>query len=137
MTNLDKKLKLANEAKELIIEFREEVARLGENSLEKISVSEDGSTIYVTDRYEGDEEYSLEGISEIFTTEMRGWGPCSAQLCEAISMAQSEAESEYKRMTKAEYIQYVGGLYYMEQRCEEIYVRLEEIEKEVQELTTI
>lgn len=68
---------------------------------------------------------------------MRGWGPCSAQLCEAISMAQSEAESEYKRMTKAEYIQYVGGLYYMEQRCEEIYVRLEEIEKEVQELTTI
>lgn len=134
MTNLEKRLKLANEAKDLIIEFREEVARLGENPLEKISISEDGSTIYVTDTYEGDEEYSLELISSIFTTEMRGWGPCSAQLYEAISMAQSEVESEYKKMTKDEYIQYVGGLYYMEQRCEEIYVRLEEIEKEAEKL---
>lgn len=100
MTNLEKRLKLANEAKELIIEYREEVARLGENSLEKISVSEDGSIIYVTDTYEGDEEYSLGEISSIFTTEMRGWGPCSAQLYEAISIAQSEVESEYKRMSK-------------------------------------
>lgn len=137
MKNLEKRLKLANEAKNLIIEYREEVARLGENSLEKISVSEDGTIIYVTDRYEGDEEYLLEGISEIFTAEMRGWGTCSALLCETISLLQSDIEIKYKRMTKDEYIQYVGGLYYMEQRCEEIYVRLEEIEKEVQNLETI
>ena len=134
MTILEKRLKLANEAKDLIIEYREEVARLGENSLQKISISEDGSTIYVTDTYEGEQEYDLEGISEIFVTEMRGWGPCSAQLCEAINMAQSEVESKYKDMSKDEYIQYVGGLFYMEQRCEEIYVRLEEIEKEAEEL---
>lgn len=49
-------------------------------------------------------------------------------------MAQSEVESEYKRMSKEEYIQYVGGLYYMEQRCEEIYVRLQQIEREADEL---
>lgn len=134
MTNLEKRLKLANEAKDLIIEFREEVARLGENSLEKISVSEDGSIIYVTDTYDGDEEYALEEISSIFTTEMRGWGPCSAQLCEAIDMAKADAEGEYKNMEKDEYIQYVGGLFYMEQRCEEIYIRLKEIEKEAEEL---
>lgn len=134
MTNLEKRLKLANEAKDLIIEFRAEEGRLGENVLEKISISEDGLTIYVTETYDGEKEYALEGISEIFTTEMRGWGPCSPQLCEAISMAQSEVESKYKKMSKEEYIQYVGGLYYMEQRCEEIYVRLEEIEKEVEKL---
>ena len=137
MTNLEKRLKLANEAKDLIIEYREEVARLGENSLQKISISEDGSTIYVTDTYEGEQEYDLEGISEIFVTEMRGCGPCSAQLCEAIDMAKADAENEYKNMEKDEYIQYVGGLFYMEQRCEEIYVRLEEIEKEAGELTTL
>ncbi len=123
MTNLEKRLKLANEAKDLIIEFRAEEGRLGENVLEKISISEDGSTIYVTETYDGEKEYALVEISEIFLTEMRGWGPCSAQLEEAISMAQSEVESEYKNMTKEEYIQYVGGLYYMELRCEEIYVR--------------
>ncbi|WP_297135635.1 hypothetical protein [Terrisporobacter sp.] len=134
MTNLEKRLKLANEAKDLIIEFRAEEGRLGENVLEKISISEDGSTIYVTETYDGEKEYALEEISEIFLTEMRGWGPCSAQLEEAISMAQSEVESEYKNMTKEEYIQYVGGLYYMELRCEEIYVRLEQIEKEAEEL---
>lgn len=134
MTNLEKRLKLANEAKDLIIEFRAEESRLGENVLEKISVSEDGSSIYVTETYDGEKEYALEEISEIFLTEMRGWGPCSAQLEEAISMAQSEVESEYKNMTKEEYIQYVGGLYYMEIRCEEIYVRLEQIEKEAEEL---
>ena len=137
MTNLEKRLKLANEAKDLIIEFREEVARLGENSLENISISDDGSIIYVTDKYEGDEEYELEIISHIFTTEMRGWGPCSAQLCEAIDMAKWDIESNYKKMEKDEYIQYVGGLFYMEQRCEEIYVRLEEIEKEARALTTV
>lgn len=134
MTNLEKRLKLANEAKDLIIEFRAEEGRLDENVLEKISISEDGSTIYVTETYDGEKEYALVEISEIFLTEMRGWGPCSAQLEEAISMAQSEVESEYKNMTKEEYIQYVGGLYYMELRCEEIYVRLEQIEKEAEEL---
>ena len=134
MTNLEKRLKLANEAKDLIIEFRNEEARLGENVLEKISVSEDGSIIYVTDTYKGEEEYALEEISSIFTTEMRGWGPCSAQLCEAIDMAKAEVEYEYKNMKKDDYIQYVGGLFYMEQRCEEIYVRLKEIEKEAEGL---
>lgn len=134
MTNLEKRLKLANEAKELIIEFRQEEGRLGDNILQKIHISEDGSTIYVTETYDGEKEYALEEISEMFITEMRGWGPCSAQLYEAIAMAQSEVESEYKRMSKEEYIQYVGGLYYMEQRCEEIYVRLQQIEKEAEEL---
>ena len=66
MTNLEKRLKLANEAKDLIIEFRAEESRLGENVLEKISISEDGSTIYVTETYDGEKEYVLEEISEIF-----------------------------------------------------------------------
>lgn len=74
MTNLEKRLKLANEAKDLIIEFRAEESRLGENVLEKISVSEDGSSIYVTETYDGEKEYALEEISEMFITEMRGWG---------------------------------------------------------------
>ena len=134
MTKLEKRLKLANEAKNLIIEFRNEESRLGENVLEDISISEDGSIIYVTDMYDGDEEYALEEISSIFTAEMRGWGPCSAQLCEAIDMAKAEVEYEYKNMKKDDYIQYVGGLFYIEQRFEEIYVRLKEIEKEAEGL---
>ena len=131
MTNLEKRLKLANEAKDLIIEFREEESRLCENVLQEIVISEDGSTIYVTETDSGEEEYRLDQVSCVFEAEMRGWGDL---LYESIRMAQSEAESEYKRMSKEEYIQYVGGLYYMEQRCEEIFVRLQQIEEEAEEL---
>lgn len=72
MTNLEKRLELANKAKDLITEFRAEEGRLGANVLEKISISEDGLTIFVTETYDGEKEYALEEISEIFFTEMRG-----------------------------------------------------------------
>jgi len=42
----------------------------------KISVSEEGSIIYVTETYDGEKEYGLEKISDMFVTEMRGWLHC-------------------------------------------------------------
>ena len=134
MTNLQKRLKLANEAKELIVEFRNEESRIAEITLEEISISEDGFTIYVEDDINGKMQYELTEISSIFSSEMRGWGPCSASFYESVSIAQSDAGDEYNNMEKEEFIQYVGGLYYMEYRCEEIYKRLEEIESEAADL---
>lgn len=134
MTNLQKRLKLANEAKELIVEFRNEESRIAEITLEEISISEDGFTIYVEDNINGKMQYELTEISSIFSSEMRGWGPCSASFYESVSIAQSDAGDEYNNMEKEEFIQYVGGLYYMEYRCEEIYKRLEEIESEAADL---
>lgn len=131
MGNLDKQMKLAEEAVELIKEFREVASILGENPLNAIKIKENGSIIEVEDKFDGIVEYELEDISSIFSTEMKGWGPCSAGFYEAINIAQSDLEYEFKikKYTKDEFIKYAGGLKYAECRCEEIYKRLEEIEE--------
>ena len=76
MSKLEKRMKLANEAIELIKEFREEAGILGNNPLKSVSIKEDGEIIEVDDEFDGIIEYSLIEISSIFLTEMRGWGPC-------------------------------------------------------------
>ena len=101
MNRLEGLMKLANEAVELIKEFRKEAEILGLNPLRAISIKNHGEIIEVDDEFEGIKEYSLNKISSIFELEMRGYGPCT-----------------------------VGNLKYAEYRCEAIYERLEEIEKE-------
>ncbi|WP_195990254.1 hypothetical protein [Clostridium sp. D53t1_180928_C8] len=133
MIILEKQMKLANEAVELIKEFREEAAILGTNPLKAISIKENGEVIEVDDEFEGIKEYSLSEISSIFQAEMRGWGPCSAGFYEAISLAEADLEYDFKRYSKEEFKEYAGNLKYAEFRCEAIYERLEEIEKEVSE----
>ena len=133
MIILEKQMKLANEAVELIKEFREEAAILGTNPLKAISIKENGEVIEVDDEFEGIKEYSLSEISSIFQAEMIGWGPCSAGFYEAISLAEADLEYDFKRYSKEEFKEYAGNLKYAEFRCEAIYERLEEIEKEVSE----
>ena len=134
MSKLKQRMKLAKEAVELIKEFRGEEAILGHNPLRAVSIKEDGEIIEVDDEFDGVIEYSLTDISSIFTLEMRGWGPCSAGFYEAISLAEGELEYEFKRLSKKEFKEYVGNLKYAEYRCEEIYKRLEEIEREASRL---
>ena len=78
MSKLEKRMKLAKEAVELIKEFRGEEAILGHNPLRAVSIKEDGEIIEVDDEFDGVIEYSLTDISSIFTLEMRGWGLYSA-----------------------------------------------------------
>ena len=134
MSRLEKIMKLANEAVELIKEFREEAAMLGCNPLKSVTIQEDGEIIEVDDEFEGVKEYFLTDISSVFTIEMRGWGPCSAGFYEEIELRLSELEYDFKKYSKEEFKEYVGSLKYVEYRCEEIYQRLEEIEKEALEL---
>lgn len=135
MTDLEKRLKLAEEAKNLIIEYRKEIDFVFEEyTLEEISINEDGSVIHTVDTYDGEEDHELICISQIFTGEMRGWGPCPARLKESISLAQGLVDGEYRNMDRERYINYVGGLYYLDHRTEEIYQRLLAIEKEAEEL---
>ena len=96
--------------------------------------SEDGEIIEVDDEFEGVEEYCLTDISSVFSTEMRGWGPCSAGFYEAMDLALDDLEDVFKKFSKEEFKEYVGNLKYAEYRCEEIYKRLEEIEEEASEL---
>ena len=134
MNRLEKLMKLANEAVELIKEFREEAAILGTNPLRAISIKSDGEIIEVDDEFEGVKDYSIYKISSIFELEMRGYGPCTAGFYEAVSLAEADLEYDFKRYSKEEFKEYVGNLKYAEYRCEAIYERLEEIEKEAEEL---
>lgn len=134
MNRLEKLMKLANEAVELIKEFREEAAILGTNPLRAISIKNDGEIIEVDDEFEGIKEYSLDKISSIFELEMRGYGPYTAGFYEAVSLAEADLEYDFKRYSKEEFKEYVGNLKYAEYRCEAIYERLEKIEKEVEDL---
>ncbi len=134
MSKLEKRMKLANEAVELIKEFREEAGILGHNPLKSVTIQEDGETIEVDDEFDGVIEYSLTEISSVFSTEMRGWGPCSAGFYEAMDLALDDLEDVFKKFSKEEFKEYVGNLKYAEYRCEEIYKRLEEIEKEASAL---
>ena len=134
MSKLEKRMKLAKEAVELIKEFRGEEAILGHNPLRAVSIKEDEEIIEVDDEFDGVIGYSLTNISSVFALEMRGWGPCPAGFYEAMEAALSSLESDFKRYSKEEFKEYVGDLKYTEYRCEEIYKRLEEIEREASKL---
>ena len=134
MSKLKQRMKLAKEAAGLIEEFRREEGILGHNPLQSVSIKEDGRIIEVDDEFDGVIEYSLTNISSVFALEMRGWGPCPAGFYEAIESALNQLESDFKKYSKEEFKKYVGDLKYTEYRCEEIYKRLEEIEREALEL---
>ena len=134
MNNDDKILKLAEEAKNLIIEFRNESSILGENLLKSIEVSEDGLTFTIDNLYDGVEEFDLTHISSVFQLEMDGWAMCSPSFYECLDHTKADLEWKYKEKSRDEFINYVGQLYYAEYRCEEIYKRLKEIDDEASKL---
>ena len=134
MSKLKQRMKLAKEAAGLIEEFRREEGILGHNPLQSVAIKEDGRIIEVDDEFDGVIEYSLTEISSVFALEMRGWGPCPGGFYEAMEAALNSLESDFKRYSKEEFKEYVGDLKYTEYRCEEIYKRLEEIEREASKL---
>ena len=134
MNNLEKQMKLAEEAVELIKEFRKEAEVLGTNPLKEITIKENGRIIEVNDEFDGIVEYELNEISSIFSMEMDGWGPCSPGFYEAISLAEEDFKYDFPNYTKEEFKEYVGSIKYTEYRCEAIYERLKEIDKEAEDL---
>ena len=131
---VERKMAGAKGAGEWIKGLGEEEAIVGDNPIKSIEIKENGSIIEIDHEYEGLEEYKLSEISSIFLSEMRGWGPCPAGFYEAISLAENDLEDDFKNLSKTEFKEYVGNLKYAEYRCEEIYIRLEAIEKEAKEL---
>lgn len=106
----------------------------GENVLEYIKSTKDGRQITLKQIDCEEEEYDLPCIASTLRYDLRGIGPCSSRFYEALDLAKADAEYEYKNMNKDEYIQYVGGLFYLGERAEEIYARLQEIEEEADKI---
>ena len=128
MKNKEKAIELLEEAKDLIIEYYEEEKILcdGENQLEYINISEDGTELILKEKkYEDKEYYDLTDISSKLEF---------IKYFEAWDFAKMDASDKYKKMNKEEYIQYVGSLYYLDERGKEIYERLQEIEREAEKI---
>lgn len=134
MSNATKRIELANEAIELIKEFRNEEAKLGMEMLISVKASENGKIIIVNNDLEGETEWELSEISSEFARDMEGFAMFGACLYEEIDELVSSFQYKYGEMDKEEFIQYVGNIYYIKYRCEEIYNRLKEIEKEAEQL---
>lgn len=134
MSNETKRIELANEAIELIKEFRNEEAKLCMEMLISVKASEDGKIIIVNNDLEGETEWELSEISSEFARDMEGFAMFGAGLYEEIDELVSGFQYKYGEMDKEEFIQYVGNIYYIKYRCEEIYKRLKEIEKESEQL---
>lgn len=136
MANEAKMIELSNEAKNLLMEFYEDQRVLcdGENVLEYIKNTKDGRKITIKTIDCDEEKYDLPCIASTLTDLLRGFGPCGSGFYEALDLAKAEVENEYKNMNKDEYIQYAGGLFYLGERAEEIYARLQEIEEEAEKI---
>lgn len=130
----EKILNLAQEARELIFEFEKQESLISDAYIKEVSIDENGKVIYVEDTYEGLKIYSLTEISKVFSIAMNGFGPISASFYEALDIAIDELEDDYKKMSESEFKEYVGNLYFMQFRCEEIFERLKNIEKEAAQL---
>ena len=124
-----KMIELAEEAVELIKNFRRETIVLcGENILEDVAIKineEDDLilvSIIVKNKYEEKEEYMLSEISDVFNAEYN----YPEGLSEGFDLERSLVDKD--KMTRNEFLKFMGDLYYAELRCNEIYERLQEIE---------
>ena len=126
---------LAKEAVKLIKEFIGLEALLGECPYGNIRRNRSGSKITVVDYIYGEKlEFKLTQVSSIFSDEIEGFGPCGNGFYEAIESAKSNLDYEFKNMDKKEFIKRAGMICYIKPRCKDIYIRLEEIEREATKL---
>lgn len=132
MDKLKKRIELANEAVELMKEFRKLEYPLTQAEIfRSIEISEDGTKITVDNIYEGTQEYRLDELDRVFEFEMEGATPCGGGgFYEALDYEKDEFQGKYGELEKEDFIKYVGSVFYMEYRCEEINERLKEISEE-------
>ena len=127
---IESRLKLANEAVELIHEFEAIVGEIGISIMREVSINEDELTIKAIDPNDNDLELELYEVATVYRSIIDGCGPCGGMFEEEIDFRIHDIEDDYKNKSKEEFLNYVGHLYYAKYRCQEIYERLQEIECE-------
>ena len=127
---IERRLKLANEAVELIHEFEELIGHIGYSRLRDASINEYELTIVAIDPNNNILELELYEVASVYRHFIDGYGPCGGIFEEDINFIIDDIENDYKEKSKEEFIKYVGNIYYTKYRCQEIYERLQEIECE-------
>lgn len=127
---IESRLKLANEAVELIHEFEEIVSEIEISIMREVSINEEKLTIKAIDPNDNDLELELYEVATVYRSIIDGCGPCGGIFEEEIDFRIDDIEDDYKNKSKEEFLNYVGHLYYAKYRCIEIYDRLQDIEDE-------
>lgn len=131
---LGKKIEIARKSVDLIREFFSLEAILGENLCRGIEINKETASIIINDLYEGVLEYDVEKAAIAFEERINGWGPCSSGFYDAIEEEKNCFDYKFSELSKDEFINYVGSIYYTEYRCEEIVKELKELAKEYKKL---
>ncbi|WP_195952842.1 hypothetical protein [Clostridium saudiense] len=131
---LGKKIEIARKSVDLIREFFSLEAILGENLCRGIEINKETASIIINDLYEGVLEYDVEKAAIAFEERINGWGPCSSGFYDAIEEEKNRFADKFSELSKDEFINYVGSIYYTEYRCEEIVKELKELAKEYKKL---
>ena len=61
-------------------------------------------------------------INSVFRNEIEGFGSCGSGFYEAIELAKNGLDDEFKNMDKKEFIKYVGTIFYIYNRFQDIYI---------------
>ena len=131
---LGKKIEIARKSVDLIREFFSLEAILGENLCRGIKINKETASIIINDLCEGVLEYDVEKAAIAFEERINGWGPCSSGFYDAIEEEKNCFDDKFSELSKDEFINYVGSIYYTEYRCEEIVKELKELAKEYKKL---
>lgn len=126
-----KDMVLAKEAVMLIKDIIESAVFLEENFFNSIEISENHFTILLKDKNNNCLEYSLSEVSCIFTDEITGLWEIEGNVFDYFEFVKEKNNEKYKELSKEEFINYIGKLYYLQYRCEEVFRRLREIEKTI------
>lgn len=125
-----KKKELAKEAARLIKEFNRVQEDICENTLRSVRVSKEGDSIVLSDESKGNLKYGIDFVSSAIGFRIQGFGPCGSDFYSDIEKKRKTLRNNYNKISKKEFIYSIGNLSYIECRCEEIYKRLKEIERE-------
>lgn len=134
MRDFEKRKILAKEAVSLIKEFRDESKIFGEKSFKNIKIKDDFNMIIIDDTCDGIIEVNLNEVSKIFKEEIEDIGPYGVHFYNALEELREETTNRFEELDKNLFMEQIGKTYYVQHKCEDIYERLKEIEKEFCEL---
>lgn len=100
---IESRLKLANEAVELIHEFEEIVSEIGISIMREVSINEEKLTIKAIDPNDNDLELELYEVATVYRSIIDGCGPCGGIFEEEIDFRIDDIEDDYKNKSKEEF----------------------------------
>ena len=131
MSNYGIEQAMANNVLILIREVIESGLILEGNFITNIEKSDDNKEFILKDKNGNYIEYSLSEISNIFSDEFEGLYDLEGNIFDYINEVKSENKKKYESLSKEEFINYIGRLYYLQYKCEEVYAKLKELEMRV------